>query len=40
MAITHRRYQTEEDYWRMRAFLRGVMLLNGLRETAWHVARL
>ncbi len=40
MALTMRRYQTEEDYWRIRAFLRQVMLLNGVREKSWHVARL
>jgi mycothiol synthase len=38
--LTMRRYQTEEDYWRIRAFLRRVMLLNGVREQSWHVARL
>jgi GNAT superfamily N-acetyltransferase len=35
-----RPYQTEEDYWRIRAFLRQVMLLNGVREKSWHVSRL
>jgi mycothiol synthase len=35
-----RPYQTEEDYWRIRAFLRQGMLLNGVREKSWHVARL
>jgi mycothiol synthase len=40
VALTMRRYQTEEDYWRIRAFLRQVMLLNGVREKSWHVARL
>ncbi len=35
-----RLYQTEDDYWRIRAFLRQVMLLNGVREKSWHVARL
>lgn len=35
-----RRYRDEEDYWRIREFLRRVMLLNGLRELSWHVARL
>jgi mycothiol synthase len=38
--LTMRRYQTEGDYWRIRAFLRRVMLLNGVREQSWHVARL
>ena len=40
MKIVMRPYQTEDDYWRIRAFLRQVMLLNGLREKSWHVARL
>ncbi len=35
-----RPYQNEADYWRFRVFLRQVMLLNGLREFSWHVARL
>jgi GNAT superfamily N-acetyltransferase len=40
MKLAMRRYQNEDDYWRIRAFLRQVMLLNGLREQSWHVARL
>jgi len=40
MTITYRPYKTEEDFWRMRAFLREVFVLNGFRERAWHVARL
>ena len=40
MKLTKRPYQTEEDYWRIRSFLRRVMRLNGLREKSWHVARL
>jgi mycothiol synthase len=40
VTLTMRRYQTEDDYWRIRAFLRQVMLLNGVREKSWHVARL
>jgi hypothetical protein len=36
--LTMRPYQTEDDYWRIRAFLRWVMLLNGVRENSWHVA--
>jgi mycothiol synthase len=32
-------YQGEEDFWRIRAFLRQVMLLNGLRERCWDVSR-
>ena len=35
-----RSYQSEEDYWRMREFLRRVFLLNERRERSWHVARL
>lgn len=34
-----RPYQTEDDCWRIRAFLRQVMQLNGVREKSWHVAR-
>jgi mycothiol synthase len=37
---TYRPYQAEDDFWRMREFLRQVMLLNNLREHSWHVARL
>ena len=40
MNLTKRRYQTEEDYWRIRNFLRQVLLLNGRRQFGWHVARL
>ena len=32
-------YQTENDYWRVRPFLREVFTLNGRRELSWHVAR-
>lgn len=35
-----RPYQTEDDFWRMREFLRQVFLLNGRLERSWHVARL
>ena len=35
-----RNYQSEEDYWRIREFLRQVMLLNGRREASWHASRL
>ena len=38
--LVMRPYQTEDDYWRIRAFLREVMLLNGLLEKSWSVARL
>lgn len=40
MKPTMRPYQTEDDYWRIRAFLRQVFLLNERRELSWHVARL
>lgn len=40
MTSTHRCYQSEDDYWRMREFLRQVFLLNDRRERSWHVARL
>lgn len=33
-------YHNEEDYWKMRQFLREVMLLNDLHQHSWHVARL
>lgn len=39
-AMTVRPYQCEDDFWRMRAFLRDVFALNGRREIGWHVARL
>lgn len=35
-----RKYASEDDYWRVRNFLRDVMLANDLREFSWHVARL
>jgi ribosomal protein S18 acetylase RimI-like enzyme len=40
MKLTMRLYQNEDDYWRIRAFLREVFQLNGRRELSWHVARL
>ncbi len=40
MKLTMRRYQGEDDYWRMRSFLRQVFLLNGRQEVSWQVARL
>lgn len=40
MNYTNRPYQTENDYWRMREFLRQVFILNNRRERSWHVARL
>jgi mycothiol synthase len=33
-------YRNDEDYWRIRAFLRDVFLLNNRQELSWQVARL
>lgn len=40
MKVSFRPYQTEDDFWRMREFLRQVFLLNHCLERCWHVARL
>jgi ribosomal protein S18 acetylase RimI-like enzyme len=40
MNVSYRPYQVEDDFWRMRQFLRRVYMLNGRRERSWHVARL
>jgi len=40
MKPAFRSYQTEDDFWRMREFLRQVFMLNDRRELSWHVARL
>jgi hypothetical protein len=40
MKTLFRPYQTEDDYWRMREFLRQVFFLNHRLERSWHVARL
>ena len=39
MHLSKRLYRSEDDYWRIRNFLREVFLLNGRREHSWHVAR-
>lgn len=39
MSLTRRRYQTEEDYWRIRRFLREVLGRNDRREWSWQVYR-
>lgn len=39
MKLTLRSYKNEVDYWRIREFLRQVMLFNNRREFSWHVAR-
>lgn len=40
MTLSMRRYRNEEDHWRIRSFLRRVLLLNGRRQFGWHVGRL
>jgi mycothiol synthase len=40
VSLEFRPYQTEDDFWHMREFLRQVFLLNNRRESSWHVARL
>jgi mycothiol synthase len=40
MKPAFRPYQTEDDFWLMREFLRQVFMLNDRREQSWHVARL
>lgn len=39
MELTQHPYQTEDDYWRIRAFLRQVFLLNDRRELSWQAYR-
>ncbi len=39
MPLIMRRYQHEEDYWRIREFLRQVFLLNCRRELSWQPYR-
>ena len=39
MKPTMRRYQKDEDYWRIRSFLRDVLLLNSREQVSWEVAR-
>ena len=40
MQPTFRPYQSEDDYWRMREFLRQVFILNQRLERSWQAARL
>ncbi len=40
MNLIRRNYQTEDDYWAIRAFLRDVYVRNGRREFSWPAARL
>jgi GNAT superfamily N-acetyltransferase len=39
MKLTMRPYQTEEDYWRIRQFLREVSLLNDRHDYSWPLLR-
>jgi GNAT superfamily N-acetyltransferase len=39
MKLTIRKYQSESDYWKARAFLREVFLLNDRRQLSWDVCR-
>jgi len=40
MPIAYRPFQSEDDFWRMRALLRQALVLNHYREISWSVARL
>ena len=40
MKPIYRPYQSEDDFWRLREFLREVYLLNDRHEWSWHVSRL
>lgn len=40
MTLRARPYQSEDDYWRIRAFLREVFLKNQRQELSWQTARL
>lgn len=39
MTLHFRKYDSEDDYWRMRTFLREVYLLNDRRDRSWDVVR-
>ncbi len=39
MKTSMHRYRNDEDYWRIREFLRNVLLANDLNQTSWDVAR-
>jgi GNAT superfamily N-acetyltransferase len=39
MSLTRRSYRGEEDYWRIREFLRRVFVLNDRREWSWQAYR-
>jgi mycothiol synthase len=38
--LSFRPYATEDDYWRLRAFLRRLLPVYEMRQQVWHVARL
>ena len=40
MKLTHRPHRTEQDFWRVRNFLRESFLLNDRLERGWNVARI
>jgi len=40
MESRSRPYQTEDDFWSMRQFLRHIFLLNNRLMRSWHVTRL
>lgn len=40
MTLSMRPYQSEDDFWRVRAFLREVFVLNDRHEYSWQAARL
>ncbi len=40
MTLDKRPVHSEDDFWRMRSFLREVFVLNGRHPHSWHVARL
>ncbi|MGW8225654.1 MAG: GNAT family N-acetyltransferase, partial [Anaerolineales bacterium] len=39
MTLIMRNYRDEDDYWRIRDFLRRVFLLNDQRELSWQAYR-
>ena len=39
MTLKMRNYHDEDDYWRIRDFLRRVFLLNGRRDLSWQADR-
>ena len=39
MRPTMRMYRDDEDYWRIRAFLREIFPLNSREQTSWTVTR-